>query len=227
MKTVCSGGSLKRWLLVGSAVMVFSQHLGASVLGGSTYDGVHYNPNVACCVGTGHGGAYTYAIGAKFTVGGSGSFALTKATLALWAPQDDPNSSNYELAIVGDVNDTPTGDVLWSAAPNGVTSEGNYSFDLTGTVIGGQDYWLLFTPIAPDSGMYLWANCQGWWGDDGSVAERWSRTGPPQGDWVVLDHEVRPAFLVEGTPVVPEPGITSLLLVGMAALARSWQRQQR
>jgi hypothetical protein len=153
MKNIISKPLVAVFLLAVPVAIIPIRTNGEPTVLASNYDGSSYNLS-AYDVGPSFG--YTFSWGAKFTVAGTGDFDLTQVTVPLVIFGGNPDPNNYQLSIVSDLGDSPTENVLWSTTPQGVTSGANYSFSATGTVQGGQDYWLLFSPIAPDSGLYGW-----------------------------------------------------------------------
>jgi hypothetical protein len=91
-------------------------------------------------------------------------------------------------------------------------------------------YWLLCSVVAPDNGCIDWNLA---WSPfehfgTGYVARRWSAAdGVPTGAWTTYtgSGSVQPAFLIEGTAVIPEP--KSYLLLGLAGLMiHVWGRRK-
>lgn len=137
-------------------LLPLGSHAQSIVLAGS-YDGSHYELS-AWEVGFVPYNTEFIGVGGKFRIDGTGEFTLTRATLAI-ASYNQPDSSKYQLSIVNDTGGVPGGEVVWSGVPQGIGTQmnnANVNFDLTGQVQGGRDYWMLFSPVAPDSGQYLW-----------------------------------------------------------------------
>jgi hypothetical protein len=190
------------------------------------YDGTNYDGS-SCDVGFATG--YTFEAGANFTVAGTGDFNLTRVIMPLGVyssfggiPNQTSNLANYLVSVVADNSGRPTGDVVGAFTPFGLsTSSANYAFDITGTVPGGSKYWLMCTLIAPDSGCIDWNLA---WSPlyigTGYVARRWSDDGVPIGPWTITtgSGSVQTAFLIEGTTVIPEPGVPTLLILGIIGL---------
>ena len=176
----------------------------------------------------GQASGFIFAHGTKFTVAGNGFFDLTRLTIFAQNVDGSADANHYEVSIVADEynrhNGThqPSDTPVWSGSPSGIGSiEMNYSMNLSGVVEGGQDYWILFSPIAEDSGYYTWSFPGSAFGsiqDPGMVAFRWSLTGVPSGDWAAGGNTYRPSFIVEGI-AVPEPETLALLLIGAATAA--------
>jgi hypothetical protein len=208
------------------AIFLSRQMMGQGIILASNYDGTNFDGSSR---GVGYdnvGSSYTYAIGASFMVAGSGSFELTSITMPVFIDSvidGIPNSANYQISIVGDNGGQPTGDLVGSFTPAGVGfSEANDIFNITGVVQGGMNYWLVFSPIAPDSGAFEWNLA---WSPtyigEGYLARQWSSgISVPSGSWQISTGSgaVQPAFLIQGM-AVPEPGNYLLLGLGGAGLA--------
>jgi len=188
----------------------------------NTYDGTNYYGG-SYTIGADAG--YTYEVGARFTVAGSGDFTLSRIIMSIYVSSffgGTPNPSNYQVSLVSDNGNQPTGDLVGAFTPAGVSRTGaNLVYDIAGLVHGGGTYWLLFSPIAPDNGNLEWN--VGWPPYNvgmGYVASRWSASGLPTGAWSISTgvSTIQPAFVLEGAAVVPEPKSFMVFGIGLLGL---------
>ena len=207
-------------LLFGSIILWPNPTKGQDVVLAGNYDGTHFDLSYAE-IGFDSSG-HTSAWGANFTVAGSGDFNLTQVIMPLFVSAvmgGTPNPANYQMSVVSDNAGQPTGDLVGSFTPGVLSSSmGNYAYDITGVVHGGANYWLLFQPIAPDSGNIGWNLASSpMYPGTGYVAERWSDSGVPTMAWAISggSGSVQSAFLLEGTAVVPEPSSYILVSLGL------------
>ena len=187
-------------VLGGILVLIFTCTDADAGILSSNYDGVTYN--LSDYVIGNYFNTDVFAFGAKFTVNGQGSYRLTNFILPLMA-SGNPNPTNYQISIVADLGGKPAGEVIWSTIPSGVTVASNYNFFAAGAVEGGRDYWVLFSPVAPDSGSYEWFFSQPLYVfDSGYTAERYSTNGEALTPWTVIHGgRVRPGFVIKGVPL--------------------------
>ena len=208
--------------LVASIVFLPSPILGQELTLAGNYDGTNYDFS---SYDVGFNSGYTVSWGADFTVAGNGDYDMTKVILPLMANSSFggiPNPANYQISVVSDVGGKPVGAVVGSLtpiAPRPFTV--NYTFDISGVLHGGMNYWLLFGPVAPDNGCFEWNFSAPWQLPGvGNLAERWSSSGVPTGNWAISagPGSVQPAFVIQGTEVVPEPGCGVLFGLGLTIL---------
>jgi|GEM_PF-3577166 len=198
---------------------------GQGIILAGNYDGTNFNGGYAE-IGLDISSGYSFADGVNFTVAGTGDYNLAQVTMALYVSHvtgGNPNPANYEISVVSDNGGQPTGSLVGAFTPVGQAfspTGANYTFDITGLVHGGENYWLLFSPIVPDNGNIGWNFA---WAPNNFVpglsADRWSTTGVPTGSWSVFDtHSAPPsAFLLEGV-AVPEPSSHVLLGLGLLGM---------
>jgi hypothetical protein len=195
---------------------------GQQIVLADNYDGTNFDSS---SYNVGFDSGYTVSWGADFTVAGTGDYDMTEVILPLMANPafgGIPNPANYRISVVTDVGGRPIGDLVGSVTPGNLGPSGaNLTYEITGVLQGGIDYWLLFEPIAPDNGCIEWNFSAPWQsGGIGHVAERWSSSGVPTGDWTISGPvgAIQPAFVIEGIEVVPEPGCQVLLGLGLTML---------
>jgi hypothetical protein len=235
MKKLCLNHGAAIGLLFGAIVLSPGQVLGQQLVLAGNYDGTNYDSS---SYDVGFDSGYTVSWGAGFTVAGTGDFDMTEVILPLMANPafgGIPNPANYKISVVSDVGGKPGGDVVGSLTPIApVPSTVNYTFDISGVLHGGMNYWLLFEQTAPDDGCIEWNFSAPWQSvGTGHLAERWSSSGVPTGDWTISGPvgAVQPAFVIEGIEVVPEPSsylltavsLTWLIIRGRRVEQRQWK----
>ena len=195
--------------------------IGQEIVLAGNYDRTNYNSS-AYSVGLSSGN--TYSVGASFTVAGTGDFNMTKVIVPLMTLSSiwgaDP--ANYQISVVSDIGGKPVGNVVGSLTPVGPSPFGygsaNYTFGIPGLLHGGMNYWLLFQTISPANGCFGWnfSSSPSSTGI-GYLAERWSSSGVPTGDWTIStgSGSVQPGFVIEGIAAVPEPRSQALLGLGL------------
>jgi hypothetical protein len=209
-------------LLVASTTFLPSPIWGQELTLAGNYDGTNFDPS---SYDVGRATGYTFAWGANFTVSGTGDYNMTEIIMPLVIYSGfggNPNQANYRISVVRDVEGQPIGNVVGSLTPIGIgPASENLTYDITGVVHGGTDYWLLFEPIAPDNGCINWNFSSPWQLPGvGNLAERWSSSGVPTGNWTISTGigSVQPAFVIKGMEVVPEPGCGVLFGLGLSML---------